>query len=169
MSAFLIGNPVKKILAVIVLCFVARPIYAEDSPKETGRSFFEMGGDAYVKQFLINDEPDQIMLDYRDDHARADQEIGLRAHAIICKYLRIDANPYFWHSRENQISRVGLNAEAQVNAFFLGDKLNDRLAVGYGHHSWHNADAKYKGVGGKSQDWFFLEVDVLKLDGCVFS
>lgn len=155
---------------LIALSLVAPGIaLAEDASENKKFSVFEMGGDAYVKQFLINDEPDQIMLDYRDDNAHADQEIGLRAHAVICKYFRIDANPYFWHSKENQISRVGLNAEAQMNTFFLGDEWNERLAVGYGHHSWHNADAKYKGVGGKSQDWLFMEIDFLKIKGCGFS
>lgn len=158
----------KNILPVIIAFLFSGWVFAEDAP-EKKPSIFEMSGEARIKQFLINQEPDQISLDYRDNKATADQEIGLKASAIVCEYFRIDAYPYFWHSRENQISRVGLNAEMQASPFFLGDEWNSRLALGYGHHSWHNADAKFKGVGGKSQDWFFLEVDVLKLGGCGFS
>ncbi|MEK7654020.1 MAG: hypothetical protein AAB345_01925 [Patescibacteria group bacterium] len=153
----------KKALLVIVFTAFARWTNAEDV--EEKKSVFNLSGEARVKQFLINDEPDQIKLDYRGNNDHADEEIGLVAHATVCEYFHINAYPYFWASRENQISRVGLNAEAKVNAFFLGDDLNSRFAIGYGHHSWHNADAKFKGVGGRSRDWLFAEIDFLKLSG----
>ncbi len=155
----------RKILLVIAFTSFARWTHAEDPPKEEKKAIFELSGEARVKQFLIDDEPDQIKLDYRGNNDHPDEETGLVANATICQYFHIKAYPYFWHSMENQISRIGLNAEARINPFFLGDNLNERLAIGYGHHSWHNADAQFRGVGGKSQDWFFATIDFLKLDG----
>lgn len=148
---------VKKLLIIIAFLVFARTSYAESDEN----SLFQITGDAKIKQFLINKEPDQIKLDYRGNNDNADQELGLSVRARICNHFYIDAYPYFWHSMENQISRIGLKGEVKASPWFLG-QLDDRLRIGYGHHSWHNADAKFRGVGGKSQDWLFFELDVLK-------
>lgn len=122
------------------------------------KDIFSITGDARVKQFLINDEPDQIQMDYRDNNDTADQELGLSAHARLLKRLQLDLYPYFWHSRENKISRIGLIGELDC------DLWDDTLRVGYGHHSWHNVDQDAPDVGGRAQDWFFAEWDFLKYE-----
>lgn len=137
----------KKLFAILAVLAVPTITRAEE------KSSFSITGDARVKQFLINDEPDQILLDYRDNNDTADQELGLAANAKLLKRLQLDLYPYFWHSQENKISRIGLIGETDL------DLWDDRLRIGYGHHSWHNVDQDAPDVGGRAQDWFFAEID----------
>ena len=137
----------KKIFLIIAFSSFARWTPAEE------KNVFSITGDARVKQFLINNEPDQILLDYRHNDATADQELGLAVSAKLLKRLQLDLYPYFWHSRENKISRIGLIGETDL------DLWDDRFRIGYGHHSWHNVDQDAPDVGGRAQDWFFAEWD----------
>ncbi|MDP1719344.1 MAG: hypothetical protein Q8L24_02885 [bacterium] len=105
----------KKILIAIAFSSFACWTYAEESVKKTDDSVFDIEGNARVKQFIINQEPDQIKLDYRGNDDHADQELELNARARVCDYLYFDINPYFWRSDENKISRIGLKAEAKVS------------------------------------------------------
>lgn len=114
---------------------------------------FSMGGEVRVKQFVVNDEHDLMKKDYADYDDFPDEEVGVSCHFELWDKLSLDAYPYFWYSTENKIARVGLFGE------FRYDLWGDWLNVGYGHHSWHNADDLSPKSSGRSQDWFFLEMN----------
>ncbi|TSC82233.1 MAG: hypothetical protein G01um101419_651 [Parcubacteria group bacterium Gr01-1014_19] len=107
---------------------------------------FQIWADARVKYFLISDEHDLMKKDYTNSHSRPHTEIGIDLHAVFFDRLKLDARPYFWVSKENKIAKIGLIGEIKWEIW------EDHLELGYGHHSWHNADEEAPD-GGRSQDW----------------
>ncbi len=114
---------------------------------------FSMSGEARVKQFIVAEEPDLMKRDYSDYNSTPDEEVGLSGHFHFWRRLHLEAYPYFWYSQDNKIARVGLLGE------FHCDLWSDWLDVGCGHHSWHNTDELSPNSAGRSQNWFFMELN----------
>lgn len=143
----------KKIVAAIVFLLLPLTAWAQEDGGD-----FQLSGSVKVKQFLINDEPDLMKTDYTGYTADPDEEVGLAGHFQLWRRCHLDAYPYFWYSNENKIARVGLFAEIRYDLF------DDWLNVGYGHHSWHNADELSPNSAGRSQDWLFTELNFWSID-----
>ncbi len=132
-----------KVLSVLaILLAAASPLSAQEND-------WAMSGEIRIKSFLVNDEPDLIKQDYTNYDVSALAEAGLLAHFRLNNSLNLDAYPYFWYSDQNHIARVGMIAELHYNL------LKD-VEVGYGHHSWHNADQNSP-FGGERQDWLMAD------------
>lgn len=114
---------------------------------------FQISAEIKAKYFLLNNEPDLIRADYRGYEGTAGYEAGLLAHFDVFSKFSVDLYPYFWYSEENHLVRVGLKGEAKYEV------LRDWLKVGYGHHSWHNADVDTPDNGGRTQDWLLAELN----------
>ncbi|TSC89744.1 MAG: hypothetical protein G01um10143_234 [Parcubacteria group bacterium Gr01-1014_3] len=135
----------KQIIAAFLIFAIPKIAYAQED--------FSMSGEARVKQFVVMDEPDLMKMDYSSYDSTPDQEVGLSGHFHFWRKLHLDAYPYFWYSQENKIARVGLFGE------FHYDLWGDWLDVGFGHHSWHNADEHSPSESGRSQNWFSMELN----------
>ncbi len=131
-------------LAVLVVLLIAPSLaLAQDDD-------FQISGELKVKYFAVNDEPDILKLDYSDYNDSAEGGISFSAHLKIVNRLEIDGTPYLWYSRENSIARLGFFGTVKYEIW------EDHLKIGYGHHSWHNADIDSTGRK-QAQDWFFAE------------
>ena len=140
----------KKIVAALIIFAIPKIAYAQED--------FSMSGEVKVKQFVVMNEPDLMKTDYSGYDTMPDQEVSLSGHFQLWGKLRLDAYPYFWYSNENKIARVGLFGE------FRYDLFGDWLDVGFGHHSWHNADEISVNANGRSQDWFFVVANLWSFD-----
>lgn len=149
----LCGRPLVKTPTTVIFLLLPLTAWAQESEGD-----FELSGSVKIKQFLINDEPDLMKMDYTGYKATPDEEVGLSGHFHFWRNLHLDAYPYFLYSGENKIARVGLFGE------FRYDLLGDWLDVGYGHHSWHNADELSPRESGRSQDWFFAELNFASIN-----
>lgn len=106
---------------------------------------FYVSGEVRSKFFLQSDEPDLILNNYTHYNNRPDEEIIFLGYFQFPKNLTVDTHPYFWYSHYKGISRIGLQLKSQYELF------ND-FRLGYGHHSWHNADVDGPS-NGRQQDW----------------
>lgn len=127
----------------IFLAFPSLAIAQEDD--------FQISAEVRAKQFLFNNVPDIIKNDYRDYDGNAGEELGIAINFHLFSRLNIKAYPYFWFSAENHIARIGLWGELNYGIW------EDRLKIGYGHHSWHNADIDSPDNDGRAQDWIFAD------------
>ncbi|KKU85003.1 MAG: hypothetical protein UY12_C0014G0013 [Parcubacteria group bacterium GW2011_GWA2_47_8b] len=132
----------KALLVLAILTIAASPLSAQDE--------WAMSGEIRVKSFLVNDEPDLIKRDYSDYDISAFVESGLLARFHFNDSLNLNAYPYFWYSDQNNIARVGMTAELRYG-------LLEDLEVGFGHHSWHNADKDSPQFGGNQQNWLVTD------------
>ena len=134
----------RTILPLALLCFTPLPIQAQNED-------FEISGGIKIKYFLLNEEPDLIKNDYRGYDGAANFEAGLAANLNFFSKISLDVYPYLWYSQENRIARVGLVGEVKYEVW------EDWLKIGYGHHSWHNADVDSPHNSGRAQDWLFAD------------
>lgn len=114
---------------------------------------FQIWADLRVKYFITSDEPDLMQRDYSDSISHPNFEVGIDLHAVFFERVKLDARPYFWTSEENQIAKIGLIGEIKWEFW------KDHWEIGYGHHSWHNAD-KESPDGGRSQDWLMTSLNI---------
>lgn len=127
---------------------------------------YDLTGDIRIKSFLINDEPDLMRNDYANYDGKANYELRLRNYASFSDTLKLNAEPYLWSSEKNQISRLGLIGELKhlVAGPFNPDVYES--CIGYGHHSWHNADVDSPNNEGRQQDWLFAQFHHFRFWSC---
>lgn len=140
----------KTVIAVLALLISPLAVSAQDDgPLEF------LDGEIKIKWISLTNEPDIISNDYTDYEETPRTEVGFRGHVRLFSEIDIDFYPYFRASGENAICWIGLNAQVKY------ELVSDWLKVGYGHHSWHNADIDTPNGRGRSQDWLFADFNFL--------
>lgn len=137
---------------IIILTLFFSPLTAlaqEDSPLEF------LSGEVKIKWIPLTNEPDLIKKDYTDYEEVPWAEVGFKGRAKLFSEIDFNFYPYFRTSDENAICLIGLQAQAKYELF------DNWLGIGYGHHSWHNADADTPNGRGRTQDWIFADFNFL--------
>lgn len=117
---------------------------------EYGGTNLKASSEIRIKYMPFSNERDIILKDYNGYGGEPDGELGLKARLLFTEDVKADIYPYFWHSEENGMARIGLFGEAYWEWF------DDTLKAGWRHHSWHNADVDAPHNRGRWQDTLFV-------------